>query len=202
MRHLKATDHRRMPWKNGKGETVEIAVFPEGAGLADFGWRLSMARVDEPGPFSCFENIDRTLAIVEGAGLRLFVDGDILTVSEKGPAAVFPGDARIVSDLFEGAVTDLNLMTRRGRFRGRISRVCQGDASVIAEDNVATRIILALAPCTVSAGGQSYSLGRLDACRIAPGEAAPYVSGTDGLDLLVVTVLEEDGAIHKARKAD
>ena len=25
-RILKAADHRRMPWKNGRGETVEIAV--------------------------------------------------------------------------------------------------------------------------------------------------------------------------------
>ena len=25
---LRAKDYRRMPWKNGGGETVEIAVFP------------------------------------------------------------------------------------------------------------------------------------------------------------------------------
>lgn len=192
MHHLKAADHRRMPWKNGKGETVEIAVFPEGAGLEDFGWRLSMARVEEPGPFSCFAGIDRALAIVEGAGLRLFVDGDILTISDKGPAAIFPGDARIVSDLLEGPVTDLNLMIRRGRFGGRIERLGEvGPLTITAEG--AARIVLALAPCTVSVGGETYSLGRLDAGWLAPGEEAVSAGGGGVLDLLVVTVFEKAG---------
>lgn len=43
MRILRASDHKRMPWKNGKGETVEIAVFPEGASVDTFDWRISMA---------------------------------------------------------------------------------------------------------------------------------------------------------------
>lgn len=51
---LLAANHRRMPWKNGRGETTEIAVWPEGAGLQDFGWRLSMAGVSEHGAFSAF----------------------------------------------------------------------------------------------------------------------------------------------------
>ncbi len=28
---LKAENHRRMPWKNGGGVTVEIAIHPQGA---------------------------------------------------------------------------------------------------------------------------------------------------------------------------
>jgi environmental stress-induced protein Ves len=47
-----------MPWKNGGGETTEIAVFPDGAGLSDFDWRVSMARVDGDGPFSSFPGIE------------------------------------------------------------------------------------------------------------------------------------------------
>ena len=50
-----------MPWKNGGGETAEIAVSPPGAALDDFDWRLSMARVETDGPFSAFPGIDRTL---------------------------------------------------------------------------------------------------------------------------------------------
>ena len=30
-----------MPWKNGGGETTEIAVSPPGAGLDDFDWRVA-----------------------------------------------------------------------------------------------------------------------------------------------------------------
>ena len=62
-RLLRNSDHRRMPWKNGGGETVEVIVHPEGASLSDFGWRVSMASVASDGPFSVFPDIDRTLEL-------------------------------------------------------------------------------------------------------------------------------------------
>jgi environmental stress-induced protein Ves len=65
MKILRASTHKAMPWKNGGGETAEIAVFPEGASMQDFGWRVSMAKVTENGPFSLFPDIDRTLSILE-----------------------------------------------------------------------------------------------------------------------------------------
>ncbi|MBV9975040.1 MAG: HutD family protein, partial [Hyphomicrobiales bacterium] len=61
MRVLRAGQHRRMPWKNGGGETTEIIASPEGAGLDEFDWRISMARVATDGPFSRFAGVDRTL---------------------------------------------------------------------------------------------------------------------------------------------
>ena len=61
MRILRAPDYRVMPWKNGGGTTTEVAVSPEGAGLDHFDWRISMARVEQDGPFSTFPGIDRTL---------------------------------------------------------------------------------------------------------------------------------------------
>ena len=71
MRILRAENYRRMRWKNGGGETAEIAVFPEGAGLDEFDWRISMARVEAGGPFSRFPGVDRTLSILEGEGMVL-----------------------------------------------------------------------------------------------------------------------------------
>ena len=56
MRILRAADYRRMPWKNGSGETVEVAVFPPGASIDDFDWRISIATVAaENGAFSLFQ---------------------------------------------------------------------------------------------------------------------------------------------------
>ncbi len=46
---------RRMPWKNGGGETIEIMAFPEGADLAGFEWRVSMAKVAGDGPSRSFK---------------------------------------------------------------------------------------------------------------------------------------------------
>lgn len=54
MKSLHARDYKRMPWKNGGGETVEIAIFPADASVETFEWRISMATVANDGPFSIF----------------------------------------------------------------------------------------------------------------------------------------------------
>ncbi len=80
---LKAENHRRMPWKNGGGVTVEIAVHPQGASVDDFDWRVSMATVASHGPFSIFPGIDRTLSVLEGDGILLDVDGQVSTLTRE-----------------------------------------------------------------------------------------------------------------------
>src|SRR3546814_10305481 len=69
MQVLRAAAHRVMPWKNGGGSTTEVAVAPDGAGLDEFDWRISMAVVGADGPFSGFPGVDRTLAVPARAGL-------------------------------------------------------------------------------------------------------------------------------------
>lgn len=68
MRLIRSASYRRQPWKNGGGETIEIAAHPVGATTDNFDWRISMARVEGDGPFSTFPDIDRTLTILEGMG--------------------------------------------------------------------------------------------------------------------------------------
>lgn len=116
MRILRASDYKRMPWKNGGGETVEIAVSPEGAGLADFDWRVSMATVATDGPFSVFPGIDRTLSILEGAGMTLFIEGrEPVLLTQSSDPLPFAADAPTSATLVDGAITDLNVMTRQGK---------------------------------------------------------------------------------------
>ncbi|AYG60975.1 HutD/Ves family protein [Rhizobium jaguaris] len=124
MKLLRASDHKRMPWKNGGGETVEIAVSPEGAGLAEFDWRVSMATVATDGPFSVFPGIDRTLSILDGEGMTLFIEGHrpVRLVQESDPLS-FPADAPTSATLIDGKITDLNVMTQRGRFTHSVQRV-------------------------------------------------------------------------------
>jgi uncharacterized protein len=124
MKVLRAADHKRMPWKNGGGETVEIAISPEGAGLADFDWRVSMASVASDGPFSIFPGIDRTLSILEGSGMRLLIEGrdPVLLTQESDPLA-FAADIAVSATLPDGAITDLNVMTRRSAVRHTVARL-------------------------------------------------------------------------------
>ncbi|WP_313353114.1 HutD family protein [Paracoccus sp. (in: a-proteobacteria)] len=167
-RILKAAEHRRMPWKNGRGETVEVAVHPEGAGLADFGWRVSMAGVSEDGDFSIFPQIDRTLAVLTGEGIELQVQGrpvECLTV-ESAPLA-FPADAPCAARLLAGPISDLNVMTRRGAFTHRLTRL-----SGVATDRPDWRLLLATAPVTLEFSGETVTLEPLDALLCEGPEAA------------------------------
>jgi environmental stress-induced protein Ves len=133
---LKASTYRRMPWKNGGGETVEIAVSPEGAALSQFDWRISMATVATDGPFSIFPGIDRTLSILEGSGMSLAIDGGhpLLLTQESDPLA-FAADIAVSATLAAGTITDLNVMSRRGALRHHVERVeVDGSASVRVKD--------------------------------------------------------------------
>lgn len=124
MRILRAGDYKRMPWKNGGGETVEIAVSPDNAGLAGFDWRVSMATVATDGPFSIFPGIDRTLVILDGSGMVLDIEGStpVLLTTASDPLA-FPADIPVAARLEDGAITDLNVMTRRDGLTHRLVRI-------------------------------------------------------------------------------
>src|SRR5687768_11288563 len=68
MRHLKADNYRRQPWKNGGGFTTELMVEPDGDRWL---WRLSIANVEQSGPFSDFAGYERTLMLLSGEGMEL-----------------------------------------------------------------------------------------------------------------------------------
>jgi environmental stress-induced protein Ves len=120
---LRAADRVATPWKNGLGVTREIAVHPPGAGLDDFDWRISMATVDAGGPFSIFPGVDRILTVLEGR-LSLSLDGAVpVELGPDSPPLAFPGDIAVHADLLAGPVTDLNVMTRRGRVLATVERL-------------------------------------------------------------------------------
>jgi len=112
-----------MLWKNGGGLTEEIATHPEGAGLESFDWRVSIAEVARDGPFSRFHGIDRTITLIEGAGMRLSAgDWNVVLRTPFEPYA-FDGEAPIDCALVSGPVRDFNAMLRRDRVRGGVSAV-------------------------------------------------------------------------------
>jgi environmental stress-induced protein Ves len=124
MRIIRASEYRRMPWKNGGGETVEIAISPSDASLDAFDWRVSMAHVASSGPFSRFPGVDRTLAVLAGAGIRLHVAGsDSVSLVRETPPFTFSGDEPASAELIDGPIDDLNAMTRHASHRHRLARI-------------------------------------------------------------------------------
>lgn len=166
MQILRAGDHRRMPWKNGGGETVEIAVYPPGATVGDFDWRVSMATVASDGPFSVFEGIDRTLGVLSGDGIVLAVKGQApVELRPNGVLHAFPADVPTRARLLAGPITDLNVMTRRGVFAHRLARQAATQA-IAGPAEGAVSMVLALTACRLDA----TLLDPLDAVVLEPGD--------------------------------
>ncbi|QOY94063.1 HutD family protein [Massilia sp. UMI-21] len=104
-----------VPWKNGTGSTTEIAIGPPDAGFEDFEWRVSLATIEKDGAFSLFPGVDRTLALVDGHGMTLEIDGEPTMVTETEPVVAFDGASNVIAKLSRGASTDFNVMTRSER---------------------------------------------------------------------------------------
>ncbi len=126
---------RAMPWKNGGGVTHEIAIHPDGAGTDEFDWRISIAEVATDGPFSCFAGIDRTLCLLDGAGIVLhFAGGPKSLIDGAANPVVFPGEADVTGRLRDGKILDLNVMTRRGVATHRVLRIAiEGRMAIAGE---------------------------------------------------------------------
>src|SRR5690606_36029934 len=95
------------------------------ATLDTMDWRISMAVVAQDGPFSIFPGIDRTLCILDGQGMELDFgeDGGKRTVTGHAAPFHFPADLPLRARLLDGAITDLNVMSRRGHYRHSVDRL-------------------------------------------------------------------------------
>lgn len=114
--------YRAMPWRNGRGSTLEIAREP--ASGESFAWRLSLADIDRDGEFSAYPGYRRALVLVNGNSLQLRFRGHgncFLDPAKRG--ARFEGDWKTHCAVPEGRCTDLSLIVRRGPARGPTSVV-------------------------------------------------------------------------------
>jgi hypothetical protein len=105
--------YRKMPWRNGRGFTLEIAREP--ATGEDFAWRLSLADIDGDGEFSAYPGYRRALVLIAGPTLHLRFRGHgdrLLDSSQRG--ARFEGDWQTHCAVPNGRCTDLSLIVRRG----------------------------------------------------------------------------------------
>ena len=110
---LKSKDYRSMPWKNGRGVTLEIARQP--AAGQEFAWRLSLAQIAGDCDFSAYPGYRRALVLVTGQCLRLRFRGHgscLLGPDRRGTR--FQGDWQTHGAVPQGCCTDLSLIVRGG----------------------------------------------------------------------------------------
>ncbi|MFI5669343.1 HutD family protein [Streptomyces sp. NPDC051704] len=179
VRILRAGDRAAVAWKNGGGVTREIAAWPEGAAMADFGWRISLAEVAADGPFSAFPGVDRTLTLAEGAGMDLTVAGARRLVDERCAPQDFPGDVPTDCRLLDGPVVNFNVMYRRDRVRAQTA-VVRGALALRAEPGETLLVVALQGPAELEGGARPghgggggdgpVALGPYDAVRITGGD--------------------------------
>ena len=163
VRLLRAAGRMQVPWRNGGGVTAEIAAEAGG------GWRVSVATIDRPGPFSPHPGMRRSLAVVAGGPVHLTVAGE-WSETLDGACAPFGFDGEeAVTAAFDGPARVINTMTERTRFTHGMHRLAPG--RIAAEEDVLMLV-----------GTSNYAwtgglLGQLDALLLDPGEAVTIAHG-------------------------
>lgn len=158
---LPAAGHREMPWHNGGGSTAEIARFPAGDVPGELAWRVSLARIAEPGVFSELPGLDRILMPVGDAGLSLRLDGTKRLLEPREQVA-FAGELAVSAELPFGPTRCLNLMTRRGGPVGTVTVLTAGAHTPLAVRRDETAILVALSAGVDVHGREDDRTARLD----------------------------------------
>ena len=187
---LRAVDRAPVPWKNGGGVTREIAAWPARSDLDSFDWRVSMATVETGGPFSNFPGIDRVLVVLEGELVLTINDGADLTIDSRSEPAAFPGDAAVIAKTPSAPVTDLNVMTRRGRASATVFAA----PKTPPPDPFDWLLLLSRREAlSVHAYGDLFHLSENDALMIAGGDvAALEIESTEAFDHLLILISSSD----------
>lgn len=163
MKHIKASDYKVMPWKNGGGETREVAFGNSEKGAQQTpDWRVSIATISKSGPFSTFSDIDRTIALIKGDDVVLTIDDtDKVVLNQNGDCYSFKGEAKVYAEVSGGASTDLNIMTNRHYFEHHMQRLSQPLPPLNAAQIIKI-FIVATAATDLSIGEKLVALGELD----------------------------------------
>jgi environmental stress-induced protein Ves len=159
-----------MPWANGRGTSYEIASDRNESG--EWTWRLAMAPVNEDGPFSRIECVNRSLVVVEGAGMLLSVDRKKLQCLPM-QVVRFRGDAITEAALLDGPIMDINLMVRR--------KEADGEMAIVSEAGLLIGASIVVAVCgsaRVKCGDLTIDLGCNDSMLDCDVDAVSLVSGT------------------------
>lgn len=118
-------DATTMPWLGGGGITHELARHPA---VGDFGWRLSVAEVQQDGAFSRLDGVDRVIVLCS-TGRMVLRTPDEIQLQRFSPYS-FDGGADVSCVVPDGPTRDFNVMTRQGRYVADVATVV-GDRAVI-----------------------------------------------------------------------
>ena len=188
-RVIAANEYRRERWKNGTGWTREIVRTPE---TGDWDWRLSIAEIEQDGPFSAFPGIDRELVLIRGNGLRLrFSDGEVHELQPPHARLRFAGEREVRGELLEGPTHDFNLMWRRDAVAAELlHRPLVGPMLFFTEPGVTWAVHLLAGQAQFDQASQLPPLWAGDTALLADGENRGRYALEGGGELLAIKLAQ------------
>lgn len=182
-----------VPWKNGGGSTIEIAIGPLEAGFDDFDWRVSLATIAEDGAFSQFPGVDRTLALVDGHGMTLQIDGEPALISDAEPVVAFDGASEVSARLNRGPTLDFNVMSRSERCWHQFGRRrLSGDSTFVARAEVTVLFLAEGDSLQLASDDERIGLVRYDAVILDQGTVWSLEAGQATIFIVDVHYYSEE----------
>ena len=187
MKVLRADQYATVPWRNGGGTAQAIAVHRDARRHDDFLWRLSIATVSKSGPFSLFDGVDRTIALVDGAGMSLRSPTETTIIAADTPPFSFAGETEIECEVLGGSTIDLNAMTRRGFFSHSMRRE-QVLGWTALEGSADQTFVVTNSVIELSSHGRATVRPLDTIAEIVPGETFELYSDT-GAEIFIVELM-------------
>ena len=192
---LREIEYLLVPWKNGGGVTREIHKFPPDA--AQFEWRLSLATIERPGPFSAFDGYERTLVLMRGAGVALdFGPHGRETLDTAGQVARFDGSWPTTCTLLDGPSTDLNLIVSKSttQARARVTTLAAAETVQTSGWDDVLFCCVAGAARIENASGALTKLTGSDVARCGPDDGLVTVrpQGTEPVRMFIAALRRRD----------
>ncbi len=150
-----------VPWRNGGGVTREVAA-SGGSDPQGFDWRVSIADVSQPGPFSALPGVDRVITLVEGERMELVIDG-VVHVLGLHESLSFDGAGQASCILPAGPTRDLNVMTRSDRLSAAVAVRDLSETRPIAVSGAQIAVLLTGSAVVAGADESQAHLEPLDA---------------------------------------
>jgi uncharacterized protein len=181
--------HRRIPWKNGRGELVLIDG-DGGESWQDMGvaWHFGRTTISENGPFSDYTGYERLQVVTKGAGLVLIAPGHEIDLRLPMHPRRYDGGTPIRTLLENGPVEVVNLIADRARFDIDL-RVGQAGAEVLCKPG--RHVVYAPAGgAQIAVAGRAYTITEDHALRVRA-DSMTHVTVRDGQVII--------GSIHDKR---
>lgn len=188
MQILRASDYRETPWKNGSGLTREVFVKWRDASQTNWDVRISIADVVQSGAFSVFPGVDRSIAVLEGRGLKLNLPQDqSAIINQSTEPFAFAGELDVKCHILSGPTIDLNVMTFRKTFRHSLRKL-HLTATTTMDLEVGWNALVANTALAMLHDGKQLGLHRLDTV-IDVGRSIEVTPVTKG-DVFLLNVVE------------